>query len=117
MSNGIKYDDGKRNWMLVPWKALEEVVKVMELGARKYGRFNWQELEEPQRRYGEAAMRHLVAWMKGEKMDPESGLPHLAHLGCNALFLLWFEQYDLSSDSANWTEVSGLGRIFSGEGE
>jgi len=30
-------------------------------------------------------------WQSGERFDKESGLPHLAHVACNAIFLLWFE--------------------------
>jgi len=35
-----------------------------------------------------SAMRHLLARMAGETHDPESGLPHLAHVGARILFAL-----------------------------
>ena len=34
-------------------------------------------------------MRHLVAWRMGEWIDPESKLPHLAHVTWNGIALLW----------------------------
>jgi len=37
---------------------------------------------------GGSLSRHLRAWLMGEDMDPESGLPHLAHLIYDALMLL-----------------------------
>ena len=37
-------------------------------------------------------MRHLIAWRKGEVTDPESHQHHLAHVICNAWFLIWADQ-------------------------
>ncbi len=34
-----------------------------------------------------AALRHLFAVVRGEDLDPESGLPHVDHLGCCWMFL------------------------------
>lgn len=38
--------------------------------------------------------RHWLAYLKGEKYDQESGLPHLWHLACNAAFLIEMEETD-----------------------
>ncbi len=37
-------------------------------------------------------MDYSAAHQRGEKVDPESGLSHMAHMACNALFRLWFEE-------------------------
>lgn len=88
---GMKFDTGKPRFSLVPVSALNEVIKVLELGAQKYAENNWQKVEGARGRYYNAAYRHLTAWFDGEKKDPETGINHLAHVGCNVLFLLWFD--------------------------
>lgn len=88
---GVKYDQGKRRWTLLPLEALESVVDVLEFGARKYAPGQWQRVPNARARYIDAAFRHLVAAAKGDDEDPESGLPHLAHAGCCILFALWFD--------------------------
>lgn len=86
---GVKDTVGKLRWTLLPWKALREVVNVLEYGAKKYSADNWKKVEPE--KYKEAAFRHWIAYIEGEKLDPETGYSHLAHLTCDILFLLWFE--------------------------
>lgn len=88
---GRKFDAGKVDYTLVPWDGLEEIVKVLEFGARKYARDNWKHVEGGEQRYQAAAFRHLIAYNQGEKVDQETGLSHLAHAGCCLLFLLSLE--------------------------
>jgi hypothetical protein len=89
---GIKHDNGKRRWDLLPLELVEEVIDVLMYGAENYGEGNWQKLEEPFKRWFSACMRHLTAWKKGEKTDSESGLSHLAHAACNLVFLRYLEE-------------------------
>jgi hypothetical protein len=91
-SNGMKFDSDKPDYSLVPFEALDEVVKVLTYGANKYDRFNWEKVEDI--RYQAAALRHISAYMQGEKYDPETGINHLAHAVCSLLFLT---QFDLNS--------------------
>jgi hypothetical protein len=86
---GIKETKDKLLWTLLPFKQLEYVVQVMMFGAKKYSKDNWKHCNPED--YKEACMRHLTAFFNGEWLDQESNLPHLAHLICNALFLLWFK--------------------------
>jgi hypothetical protein len=69
-------------------KALLAIASVITLGAKKYEPYNWQKLDRFDDRFYAAALRHLLAWRGGELLDPETGLPHLAHAGCNVVFLL-----------------------------
>lgn len=84
---GVRHNQNKTRWSLLPSEALEAVAEVLTFGAKKYAAHNWRkglswsETED-------SAMRHLNKWKRGENIDPESGLHHLAHFTCNALFLL-----------------------------
>jgi hypothetical protein len=84
---GMKFDKEKLRYDLLPPHALEETVKVLTFGAAKYKPNNWRYVDDAMDRYFAAAERHVWAWMKGEKNDPESGIHHLAHAICNLYFL------------------------------
>jgi len=88
-AEGMKFDNGKPDYSLLPFAAVDEVVKVLTYGAAKYDRFNWEKVEAV--RYQAATMRHFSTHMQGEKIDPESGISHLAHAICSLLYLLDFE--------------------------
>lgn len=66
---------------LIPPSALIEEAMCMSEGAKKYGPYNWREEGKPVTVtvYVAAAMRHLLAFMDGEDLDPESGHSHLGH--------------------------------------
>ena len=87
-TSGVKFDQDKPRWDLLPWTAVEAVVRVLGLGAVKYAPDNWRKVPEHRTRYFSACMRHLVAWQEGEQLDPETGENHLAHAACCVLFLL-----------------------------
>jgi hypothetical protein len=91
---GVKYDEDKLQWSLLPFRALKEVVAVLGFGAKKYAPDNWQRVPDASTRYVDAAFRHLTDWQLKERLDGETGKSHLAHAICCLLFLLWFEQKD-----------------------
>lgn len=85
-----KSDEGKPRPTLVPVSLMEAVTAIREYGCAKYhDPENWRRVE-PQR-YRDALYRHWLAYLKGEKNDLESGLPHLWHLACNVAFLIEME--------------------------
>lgn len=90
--SGLKFDGGKPDYTLVPWPAMEEVVKVLGFGAQKYDRDNWRKVDNAKQRYQAAAFRHMAAYASGQHKDPETGLSHMAHVGCCVLFLVALEQ-------------------------
>ena len=106
--NGQKFDAGKTEWDLLPLGPVEEVVKVLMHGREKYGRDNWQLVDNPIRRYYAAAQRHLAAFRRArfdtknpfDAVDSESHLHHLAHAACCILFLLWHERKELCDEDA-----------------
>lgn len=71
--------DRKPGVFAVPPVALVLLGEVLRHGARKYGPLNWRESDARPPTYYDACLRHLLAWRDGELIDPESGLPHLAH--------------------------------------
>jgi hypothetical protein len=85
---GRKDDSNKPRWDLLPFKGLEQIVLVLTHGAKKYAPENWRVVKDWRWRYFRAALGHIVAWWSGEKLDPETKLPHLAHAACCVLFLL-----------------------------
>ena len=88
---GRKDDADKARWDLMPMRALGVVADVLTDGARRYAPDNWKHVPDGENRYYAAAMRHLEDWRCGQRNDPKSGLPHLAHATCCLLFLLAFE--------------------------
>ena len=87
---GTKPDEKKLRWDLLPWNELEDIVRSLTWGAVKYTPDdNWKKVEPGVSRYTAALMRHLVAHLKGENIDKETGIPHLALVAVDALFALW----------------------------
>lgn len=75
----------------------QECARVFEYGKRKYAAWNWSK--------GMAwsvplacAARHLLAIMRGEAIDPESGLPHRGHVFCNLVMLITYADTFLEGD-------------------
>lgn len=87
-TSGQKYDQEKPPMALLDAEHLEDIASVLGFGARKYATDNWRN-GITYRRLISAAYRHLGAINKGEDADPESGLPHTAHLACCVMFLGW----------------------------
>jgi hypothetical protein len=84
------FDSGKPRVDQTPPRAMLEIAKVFGYGAKKYGDWNWARYAN-EWEWGQllgSTLRHLYAWMMREDLDPESGLHHLAHAGCNVMMLL-----------------------------
>ena len=87
---GKKFDTDKLEWNLLYYPFLESVIRVMKLGKGRYGFENWKKPFD-KTRLRNAMLRHAVADMKGEYIDPDSGEPHISHVVCNAMFLYYHE--------------------------
>lgn len=108
MSDGfIKHDDGKPDFSLVPPVALTEVARVLTHALKKYPRDNWKKNKEPHR-YVAAILRHVFAYMRGEKMDPESGMHHMACAVCSAMFLVELDAREIPACGHEWREANPL---------
>ena len=90
---GMKFDQEKPRYDLLPAGAIDDLAKILTFGANKYAPNSWQEVENGIERYRAALLRHTFAMQRGEILDPESGLPHSAHAMCCAAFINELEKY------------------------
>lgn len=97
LKEGLRYNEGKLSWGLLSWPAIKEIVKVLEFGAKKYSAWNWSNGLSFTQTF-ESMQRHLLAWYTGEDKDPETGLSHMAHVLCNAMFLMHFILFKTGRD-------------------
>jgi len=85
-SGANRKDTGKPRMDLLDPIALEGIAAVLAMGARKYAEHNWRKGMS----WGQclaSLLRHTFKFMNGEDLDEESGLPHVDHIACNAMFL------------------------------
>jgi len=89
---GVKYDQNKSRVDLIPPKVIKDIGDVLAFGARKYAPDNWKHVDDARDRYYGAALRHLLEWREGNKIDKESNLPHIAHALTCLSFITWFDE-------------------------
>jgi hypothetical protein len=91
-TEAVKYDAGKIDWSILPIGPSKEIIKVFTYGEQKYARGNYLNAGGLKyHRVLNSLLRHVHAFMEGEDLDPETGLSHLAHAGCNIYMLLSYE--------------------------
>jgi hypothetical protein len=96
-AGGVKHDQNKIRWDLVPYDAVNEIAKVLTFGAAKYEARNWEKGMNWSRAFG-ALQRHLTRWFHGQDKDKETKLTHLANAGCCIFFLLAWELRQVGVD-------------------
>lgn len=75
----------------------EAFAEVAEHGAKKYDVDNWRK-GLPISQLAASAERHLWAFMSGEDVDKDSGLPHVSHFLWNACAMAYFHRNGLMDD-------------------
>ena len=93
----VKHDRMKNRVELVPVRPLEEIALAFTYGAQKYEPDNYRRGAN-WRRYVGAALRHTLAFARGEDVDPETGLSHLAHAAACLMILRELQIDSLGSD-------------------
>ncbi len=76
---------------LITPQFLEGMAMVLRAGEESYGPHNWTRGMSWETVMA-AASRHMLAFRKGEELDPETGLSHLYHAACSMMFLAWYTQ-------------------------
>ena len=84
MKKGVKLDSGKLEYAkyLAHFpNAIKNLIEVATYGGEKYKETgtNWRVVDNAKKRYTEAMMRHILAYIFGEEIDKESGHHHLSH--------------------------------------
>lgn len=96
--SGARFNGGKPDYSLIPLSTMEDEARVWMYGKSKYAAWNWAKGMPWSAPYS-SLMRHLAAWQKGEDLDSETGLPHLAHAMCNLRMLaLYSKTYQEGDD-------------------
>jgi hypothetical protein len=98
----LRYNEGKIEWSLVDFKALEPMVRVLMFGAKKYSPNNWKK-GLPIDKILDSMIRHLVEIQEGKALDEESRELIVGHVLCNAMFLSHFVQKEIQQPSEKAT--------------
>lgn len=110
VSEALAYDQGKPDYTLLSDfhpGALDDVIRILEFGTRKYERGNWAKGRggaEFKRRRHASLMRHAFASLQSD-IDPEHGFPHMCAIIVNALMVESFRRWELEDQGATQTHV------------
>lgn len=78
----------KPSLLHVPPVAMFKVGQVMDVGATKYGPFNWRDAKVTRSTYLNAALRHIFEDWDGAELDSETQLENLAHAAACLMIVL-----------------------------
>lgn len=94
---GVKNDNGKAPFHLIPAVWLAEFVKVWQIGEGKYGAYNWLKGMAYSRLIA-AHDRHWNKWLRGQNEDQEDGQHHLISVAWCACVLWCYQALGLGTD-------------------
>lgn len=98
VTTGLRYNEGKPRYDLVPPEMVHGYAEVATMGAKKYAPRNWELGMNWMETCGAALLRHFFAWSRGEDLDPESGLSHMKHVLWNAAALVTYQERGVGTD-------------------
>jgi len=101
---GIKYDQGKLNWSLLPWEVIETAVNRYTVGAKKYEPWSWTLVDHGKERYESALMRHFMEYKRGNRWDEDPNFEehpstHLQAALWNMICLVYYELQDIKKEN------------------
>lgn len=98
---------------LVPSSSIIYQAMGMRDGAKKYGPYNWRNHPVIASIYIDALYRHVSAWLDGEEVAEDSGVPHLGHaLSCLGILVDALENGNLVDDRPKQGPASKLLKRF-----
>lgn len=91
---GTRHNSGKLRWRNVPLFLFEDLIKVGEMGEKKYGTFNFLK-GFPINDILDSAKRHLCKFENPYELDTdeESGQSHLLHAAWNLIVAHYVMKY------------------------
>lgn len=93
-----RFSEGKIRHDLIAPLALDEIAQVYTYGTIKYDDDNWWKGLRWKKDVFGCILRHIWKWFRGEKLDEESGLHHLAHAAWNCMTLMEYERLKIGTD-------------------
>lgn len=90
-----RFNKGKLRPSLIPVEWIEELLKVLEEGAKKYDDNNWKK-GLPTKEVLDSLERHLIDFKKGIDTDPDDGLSTITKVAVNALFIRYYQLKGMS---------------------
>lgn len=94
---GLRYNEGKPRYDLLPPEALDALATHYGAGAKKYADRNWERGMAWCKCFA-SMMRHSWAWMRGEDIDPETGSHHMIAVAWNAIAIFTYYQRRIGED-------------------
>lgn len=83
-----KFGAQKPNLALIPGSANVAEALALEDGAKKYDPFNWRVTAVEAMTYVAAIRRHLDAWVDGDELTTDTGVPNLGALRASCSILI-----------------------------
>jgi len=91
LKTAVRYNIGKPKLSLIDPYFQEQLGKVLTMGAEKYNSNDWRR-GMPWTEVLDSLERHVLKFKSEDfdDLDEESGIQHMAHVACNAMFLIWY---------------------------
>jgi hypothetical protein len=97
MSEGLRYNEGKPRYDLIPPDVMEALAAHYAAGAKKYEDRNWEKGMKWTTCFA-SLMRHAWAWLAGEDYDQETGSLHMVAVAWNAFALAAYQLRKTGTD-------------------
>lgn len=104
-----QYGDKKIPLQFIPPVAIAYMGIGLGEGAKKYGAYNFRDTSVEYMTYIGATLRHVLAMLDGEDIDPDSGNPHAAHAMASLAILV--DQQTRGTITDNRPAKGEIGRV------